>query len=394
MTVRYARTVIESLSAQERLVYDQARDVADQIAPRAAAGARDHRWDPDMGACVAAAGFLGATMPHALGGKAHTQVEYGLICEQVGRASSAVRSLISVQTSLVCGSIERWGTAEQRRIWIPAACSGTGLGCFGLTEPDTGSDVAHLRTTARQQRDGTWRIDGSKMWISWGSLAAFGLIFAQAVPLTGEPGLACFIVATTTEGFDTAPVTGKLGLHEADTAALSLSEVCVPESALLGSVGDGLKVALSALDSGRYAVAAGCTGICQAALDATLAEGAARSEGAVALVGEMQTRTDAARGLVYRAGTRLDAGAAGPTDTAVAKLYASETAVWCTNRALEVVGLPATDGGHILQRLFRDARVTTLYEGTSQIQRLLIGRAVTGTSAFVPAPAPQLPPLL
>jgi butyryl-CoA dehydrogenase len=175
-----------------------------------------------------------------------------------------------VQTSLVAGSIEQWGTEEQKRRWLPRLCSGEALGCFGLTEPDTGSDAANLRTRAKKTDSG-WSIGGQKMWISLGNVAEVALIFAQTDPDLGHNGLACFLVPTESKGFSTQEIHGKLGLRASDTASIALDEVEVGEDAMLGEIGDGFKVAMTALDKGRYSVAAGCVGICDGCVEATTA---------------------------------------------------------------------------------------------------------------------------
>ena len=207
-------------------------------------------------------GFLGAIVPEEYGGRGVDYLTYGLIVEEIGRNDSAMRTVISVVTSLVCSSIVRWGSEEQKQEWLPTLCSGEALGCFGLTEPDTGSDAANLKTRA-EKIDGGWRINGGKMWISLGNYAKLALIFAQTDPEKKHKGLACFLVPTDSAGFSSQEIHGKLGLKGSDTAELSLDGVEVPDDALMGEIGDGFKIAMSALDSGRYSVAAGCVGICQ-----------------------------------------------------------------------------------------------------------------------------------
>src|SRR5207245_539011 len=236
--------------------------------------------------------------------------------------ASAVRTVSSVQTSLVCSAILKWGTEEQKLRYLPRLCSGEWLGCFGLTEPDTGSDAANQRTRA-VRTDSGWLINGAKMWISMGNYARLALIFAQTDPALGYKGLGCFLVDTDQAGFKPQPIEHKMGLHASDTASIALEDVEVAEDGLLGQIGDGFKVAMSALDSGRYSVAAGGVGSCQ--------------------------------GSVEGANTAIQGrGGAGYVDD------------------------------HPVERYFRDVRVTTLYEGTSQIQKLIIGRAMTGINALVP----------
>jgi alkylation response protein AidB-like acyl-CoA dehydrogenase len=301
-----------------------------------------------------------------------------------------MRTVVSVQTSLVCSAILRWGTEEQKRAHLPRLCTGEHLACFGLTEPDTGSDAANQRTRARRI-DGGWSISGSKMWISLGSHAKVALIFAQTDPDLGRRGLACFLVDTAHPGFSSQPLHHKMGLRGSDTAALSLDEVEVPDDALLGGVGDGFKVAMSALDSGRYSVAAGCVGVCQGCVDASVAYAREREQFGrpiasfqlvQAMLADMVVETEAARGLVWRAGWLKDQGRPSTTETSIAKLYATEAAVRAANTAIQVHGGAGYVDDHPVERYFRDVRVTTLYEGTSQIQKLIIGRAMTGIDAL------------
>src|SRR5947208_8925098 len=301
-----------------------------------------------------------------------------------------MRVVVSVQTSLVCGSIERWGSEEQKRRWLPRLCAGDAFGCFGLTEPDAGSDPASMRTRA-EKIDGGWRINGQKMWISLGNVAEVALVFAQTDPEKRHRGIACFLVPTDTEGFSTQEIHGKLGLRASDTASLAFDGVEVGDDALMGEVGDGFKVAMSALDSGRFSVASGCVGICQGCVDASVTYSKEREQfgrpiAAFQLVQEMiADRTvdrDAARGLVWRAGWLKDMGKPNTTETSIAKLYATEAAVRCANLAIQVHGGSGYVDDYPVERYLRDARVTTLYEGTSQIQKLIIGRAATGVNAM------------
>jgi alkylation response protein AidB-like acyl-CoA dehydrogenase len=300
--------------------------------------------------------------------------------------------VVSVQTSLVCSSIERWGSEEQKHEWLPKLCSGEALGCFGLTEPNTGSDAANLSTRATKV-DGGWKISGQKQWISMGNFAQLAMIFAQTDPEKGHRGLACFLVPTESDGFTTQEIHGKLGLRASDTAEISLDEVEVGEETMLGEVGDGFKVAMSALDSGRFSVASGCVGICQGCVDASVAYSTEREQFGrpiasfqlvQEMIADMVVDTEAARALVWRAGWLKDTGQPNTKETSVAKLYATEAAVRAANQAIQVHGGSGYVDDYPVERYLRDARVTTLYEGTSQIQKLIIGRAVTGVNAMVP----------
>src|SRR5437588_511977 len=279
-----------SLNPEQRLVRETARDFTDnEIIERARENDRNEHFDLELVEKIAAQGYLGAIVPRDYGGAGLDYLTYGLIVEEVGRGCSAMRTVISVQTSLVCSGILRWGTEEQKQQYLPKLCSGEWLGCFALTEPDTGSDAANQKTRARKTDSG-WVINGSKMFISLGNHAKVALIFAQTDPEKAHRGLACFLVDTDQPGFKPQEIHHKMGLRGSDTA-----------------------------------------------------------------------------------------------ETSLAKLFATEAAVHCANVAIQVHGGSGYVDDYPVERYFRDVRVTTLYEGTSQIQKLIIGRALTGINALVPA---------
>ena len=381
------------LSDEQQLIRETARAFTDrEIVARSRENARNGHFDLDLIGKLAEQGYLGAIVPREYGGAGLDYVTYGLIVEEIGRGDSAMRTVISVQTSLVCSSILAWGTEAQKGHYLPRLCSGEWLGCFGLTEPEAGSDAASQRTRATRV-DGGWELNGSKMWISLGNHARVALIFAQTDPALRHHGLACFLVDTEQPGFTTQPIHHKMGLHGSDTASIALDGVFVPDDALLDDVGQGFKVAMSALDSGRYSVAAGCVGICQGCVEESvryaterhqLGRPIASFQLVQAMLAEMKVRTDAARLLVWRAGALRDQGKPCTTETSIAKLFATESAQWCANEAIQVHGAAGYVDDHPVERWFRDVRVTTLYEGTSQIQKLIIGRALTGINAAVP----------
>jgi butyryl-CoA dehydrogenase len=381
------------LTDEQRLIRETARDFSDrEIAPRARDNDRNEHFDTELVKKIADMGFLGAIVPEQYGGRDVDYRTYALIVEEIGRGCSAMRTVVSVVTSLVCSSIVRWGSEEQKQEWLPRLCSGEALGCFGLTEPDTGSDAANLKTRA-ERVNGGWRISGGKMWISLGNYSKLALVFAQTDPSKKHRGIACFLVPTDSEGFSTQEIHHKLGLRGSDTAELSLDGVEVPDSALMGEIGDGFKIAMSALDSGRYSVAAGCVGICQGSVNASVEYSKDRTQFdrpiasfqlVQEMIADMVVETEAARALVWRAGWLKDLGKPNTTETSIAKLYATEAAVKCANAAIQVHGGSGYVDDYPVERYLRDARVTTLYEGTSQIQKLIIGRAVTGVNALVP----------
>jgi alkylation response protein AidB-like acyl-CoA dehydrogenase len=382
------------LTDEQRLVRETARDFTDkEIVDRARENDRNEHFDLELVSKIADQGYLGAIVPREYGGAGLDYLTYGLVVEEVGRGCSAMRTVISVQTSLVCSAFLRWGTEEQKQQYLPKLCSGEWLGCFGLTEPDTGSDAANQKTRARRTDSG-WVINGSKMFISLGNHAKLALIFAQTDPEKAHRGVACFLVDTDQPGFKPQEIHHKMGLRGSDTAEIALDDVECRDEDLLGEVGDGFKIAMSSLDSGRYSVAAGCVGICQGCLDASVRYSKDRVQfgrpiASFQLVQEMladiKLQTDAARMLVWRAGHLKDTGKPNTTETSIAKLFATEAAVHCANVAIQVHGGSGYVDDYPVERYFRDVRVTTLYEGTSQIQKLIIGRALTGINALVPS---------
>jgi butyryl-CoA dehydrogenase len=381
------------LTDEQQLIREAARDFADrEIIPKARDNDRAERFDLDLVKKIADMGYLGAPVAEEYGGRSLDYISYGLVVEEIGRGDSSARTVVSVQTSLVAGSIEQWGTEEQKRALLPKLCSGEWLGCFGLTEPGTGSDAASVATRATRVNGG-WKISGSKMFISLGNHAKVAMIFAQTDPEKKHRGLACFLVPTDRPGFSAQEIHGKLGLRASDTAELALDEVEVSGDEMLGDVGDGFKIAMSALDRGRYSVAAGCVGICQGCVNASVSYSKERRQfdRPVAsfqlvqeLIADMLVDTDAARLLVWRAGHLKDRKRPNTLETSIAKFYATEAAVRCANAAIQVHGGYGYVDEYPVERYMRDARVTTLYEGTSQIQKLIIGRHATGINALIP----------
>jgi butyryl-CoA dehydrogenase len=382
------------LTDEQQLIQRTAREFTDnEIVERTRENARNHHFDVDLVKKIAAQGYLGAIVPQEYGGAGLDYLSYGLIVEEIGRGDSAIRTVISVQTSLVCSAILKWATEEQKHSYLPNLCSGEWLGCFGLTEPDTGSDAANQKTRAKKT-DGGWVINGAKMWISMGNYAKVALIFAQTDPELGHKGVACFMVDTDQPGYTAQTIEHKMGLHASDTASISLEDVEVSDDAMLGGIGDGFKVAMSALDSGRYSVAAGCVGICRGCVEESVKYAKEREQFGKpiasfqlvqAMIADMVLKTDASRMLVWRAGWLKDQGRPNTLETSIAKLHATEASLECANLAIQIHGGAGYVDDHPVERYFRDARVTTLYEGTSQIQKLIIGRAMTGINALVPS---------
>ena len=380
------------LTPDQELIRKTAREFAGrEIAPHAADWDREERFPAEIMPKLAEVGFLGAPIPPEYGGMGVDAISYACIIEEIARADSSVRSIVSVNCSLVGLTILKWGTEEQKRAWLPRISSGETLGCFGLTEPGAGSDPGSLQARAIRDGDG-WVINGSKMFITNGTVAGVALIFANVDPSKGAKGVTCFIVPTDSPGFAANEIHGKLGLRASSTAELVLTDLRVPGDAVLGEIGDGMKIALAALDNGRVGLAASCVGLAQASLDAALVYAKERSQFGKPIasfqlvqemLAEMHVEIEAARLLTRRAAFLKDKGERNTLEASVAKFYASEAAVKCTNLAIQVHGGYGYIDEYPVGRYLRDARVTTLYEGTSQIQKLLIGRQLTGENAFV-----------
>ncbi len=379
-----------TLSDEQELIRQTARTFCDaEIAPYAAEWDRTETIDRTVIAKLAELGFLAAALPEEHGGMGLEMVSYALVVEELGRADSNVRGIVSVSNGLYGKTVARWGSAEQRARLLPGLAAGTELGCYALTEPGAGSDPGGLET--RAERDGSgWSLSGQKTFITLGSWAAHALVFAR----TGEPGprgITCFIVPADATGFEARPIKGKLGLRAQDTAELFLDGVRVPDENRVGELGSGFKIAMSALDHGRISLGAGCVGIAQGCLDASIAYTKERRQfgrpvASFQLVQELLTdiavETEAARLLVWRAAATADRGERHTVEASMAKYYASEVAVRAANAAVQAHGGYGYIDEYPVGKYLRDARVTTLYEGTSQIQKLLIGRALTGESAF------------
>lgn len=376
---------------EQRLIRDVARRFADQeIAPVAPENDRAGRFPRDLVNRMAALGFLGGPIPKDYGGAGLDYISHAIVTEEVGRADSSLRTTLSVQVSLVALSLLHWGTEAQKRRYLPELCAGRRLGCFALTEPNAGSDPGAMEATAVKRGD-RWVLNGTKTWISNATVADLALAFAQTNPGTGHEGIAAFLVEKGTPGFSTRPITGKLGLRASDTGELIFENCAVPEAALLAPVGQGFKVAMSALDHGRYSVAAGCVGIIQGCLDACIAYAKTRRQfgrpiGSFQLVQDLIARMavdlDAARLLVFRAGHLKNRELPNTVETAIAKYFASEAAVRVAGDAVQVFGAYGYSEEAPVARYYRDARVATIYEGTSQIQKLLIGSHILGMKAF------------
>jgi alkylation response protein AidB-like acyl-CoA dehydrogenase len=380
-----------TLSPEQELIRDTAREFLErEVVPHARDWDRNETMDRAIVGKLAEIGFLGASLPAEHGGLGLDTISYCLVMEELGRADSSVRGIVSVQNGLVGKTVAKWATDEQREEWLPRLASGEALGCYALTEPGSGSDPASLAT--RAERDGDdWLLTGSKIFITLGTWAELALVFARSGE-EGARGITCFLVPTNTAGFEARPIKGKLGLRAQDTGELFLEQVRVPDSARLGAEGEGFKVAMSALDNGRISLAAGCVGIAQGCLDASVAYAQERTQFGKPIAGfqlvqellaDISVEADAARLLTWRAAALADRGERHTFESSVAKYYASEVSVRAANAAVQVHGGYGYVDEYPVGKYLRDARDTTLYEGTSQVQKLIIGRHLTGESAFV-----------
>ncbi len=379
------------LTDEQTAVREMARKFAEEyIVPVARDNDVNERFPGDIIAKLGEVGLLGGPVPVEYGGAGLDYISQALVTEEIGKACSSVRTTISVQISLVEMSIARWGSEAQRHRYLPSLCGGQLIGCFGLTEPNAGSDPSSMETTAVADRD-YWVLNGRKTWISNGGVADLAIVFAQTDRGKGHRGIGAFLVEHGTPGFSTRDIHGKLGLRSSNTAELILDECRIPREQVLGKVGDGFKVAMSALDNGRYSVAAGCVGICQGCVDASIRYAKERKQfgraiGSFQLVQDLIARmivdAEAARLLVFRAGHLKNQGVQCTREVSIAKYFASEAAVRCALDAIQVHGSYGYSNEYPVERYLRDAKVATIYEGTSQIQKLIIASHDLGIRAF------------
>jgi alkylation response protein AidB-like acyl-CoA dehydrogenase len=367
-----------------------ARDFLDkEVVPYRAEWDRRESVDTALIPRLGEIGFFGLTIPEEYGGLGGDYITYCIGMEELGRADSSVRGIVSVSMGLVGKVILSHGTEEQKHQYLPGIASGTLLGCFGLTEPDNGSDPATLKSRAR--RDGPdYVLNGQKIFITNGTWADVCLVFARTGG-EGPKGVSAFLVPTDTPGFEAREIHGKLGLRGQATAEIFLTDVRVPESARLGEEGEGFKIAMHSLDKGRVSVGAGCTGILQGCLEEVVKYTTERKQFGRPIasfqlvqdiIAQISVDVDAARLLTWRAADLIERGEPFGIEASKAKYFASEAAVRAANGALQAYGGYGYIDEYPVQKYLRDARVMTLYEGTSQIQKLLIGRAETGISAF------------
>lgn len=356
------------------------------IAPVAAKNDRDCKFDWDIAKKIFAEGFLGCPVPEKYGGLGLDYIAYGLMTEEVNRICSSTRTLFSVQTSLVALTILKWGTEEQKKYYLPKLCNGEFIGCYGLTEPEAGSDAANQQT--RAVKDGNdYLLSGQKVWISCGSIATHSLIFATVDKSLGHKGITCFIVDNKSTGFTARQIKGKLGLRASDTSELFLDNVRVPKENILGQVGEGFKIAMSALDNGRFSVAAGAVGLVQGCIDESTKYAMQRKTFGVpigehqqvqAMIADMVADCEAGRLLYLRAAHLKNKGVRNTLETSIAKLFCGEAANRAAHNAVQIFGGYGYSDEYPVERYFRDAKVLNIYEGTREIQRLIIAQDALG----------------
>ncbi|MBN1136035.1 MAG: acyl-CoA dehydrogenase [Anaerolineae bacterium] len=375
------------LDEEQRLVRDMVRDFAQQeLAPRAAQVDKTEEFPAESIRKMAELGLLGLPYPEKYGGGGGDYVSYAIAMEEVARACGTTALIYAAHVSLGCGPIYYFGTEEQKQKWLPRLCSGKGLGAFGLTEPEAGSDAGSTRTTAVRDGD-SYVINGSKMWITSGAIADVVVATAKTDPAAGTRGISCFLVEKGTPGFIPGKNEPKMGLKGSVTSALSFEECRVPACNLLGKEGEGFRQMLITLDGGRISIGAMALGLAQAALDQAtryakerkqFGQPIAKFQAIQWMIADMATEIDAARLLIYRAAAMKDAGQPFSKEAAMAKLYASETAERAAFKALQIHGGYGYSREYPVERIYRDQRLCSIGEGTSEIQRLVIARQVLG----------------
>jgi alkylation response protein AidB-like acyl-CoA dehydrogenase len=371
------------LTESQELVRDTARDFArTRLQPHSRAWEADGRIPGDVLREMGALGFLGMTVPEALGGAGTDYVSYALALMEIAAGDGAVSTLMSVNNAPVCAILTSAGSPAQQARFLAPLARGEMIGAFALTEPQAGSDAANLKTRA-ERVSGGYRISGVKQFITSGAIAGVTITFATTDPAAGKRGISAFLVPAGTPGFSVARLESKLGQRASDTAQLTYDGAVVDEELRIGAEGEGYRIALANLETGRIGIAAQCVGMAGAALDAALAYAGDRQSFGVPIashqavsfrLADMATELEAARQLVLHAAALKDAGRPCLKEACMAKLYASEAAERITSAAIQVHGGYGYVTDFPVEKLYRDVRVCQIYEGTSDVQRLLIGR--------------------
>ncbi|MBT6116579.1 MAG: acyl-CoA dehydrogenase [Rhodospirillaceae bacterium] len=373
------------LSEQTEMFRDTARGFArDRVAPHVAAWEAASEFPREAVAEMGALGFLGMLVPEDWDGSGASHVDYVAVIEEVSAADGGIGGLISVQNSVVCLPLLQFGSEEQKERWLKPLARGEMLGGFCLTEPHAGSDASNLKTRAR--RDGNhWVIDGTKQFITQGAEADVVIVFAATDPAAGKRGISAFLVPTDSEGFTVVRKEHKLGQRHIDASQLRFESVRVPADAMLGEEGRGYRIALANLEGGRIGISAQAIGIARGAYEAALSYAKERESfgkpifehQAVAFrLADMATRIEVARQMMLHAASLRDAGRPCIKEASMAKLYASEMAEQVCSDAIQIHGGYGYLEDYPVARFYRDVRVTQIYEGTSDIQRLVIARAI------------------
>ncbi len=370
---------------EQTMVRDMVRDFARrEIAPHAEAWSRAGWIDDGVVAQMGALGLLGMVVPEEWGGSYTDYVAYALAVEEISVADGATGALMSIHNSVGCGPLLRHGSDAQKQRWLRSLASGETIGCFCLTEPQAGSEAHNLRTRA-VLRDGRWVIDGAKQFVSNGKRAGLAIVFAVTDPAAGKKGISAFLVPTDTPGFIVNRVEHKMGIRASDTCAITLDQCAVPEDHMLGEPGRGLAIALSNLEGGRIGIAAQALGIARAAFEAALAyandrvqfgQPIAGHQAIAHMLADMHTQINAARLLVLHAARLRSAGLPCLSEASQAKLFASEMAERVCSKAVQIHGGYGYLEDYPVERYYRDARITQIYEGSSEIQRMLIARSL------------------
>ncbi|MBP5122764.1 acyl-CoA dehydrogenase family protein [Pseudomonas protegens] len=371
------------LTEEQVMIRDMARDFArGEIAPHAQAWEKAGWIDDGLVRKMGELGLLGMVIPEEWGGSYLDYVAYALAVEEIAAGDGATGALMSIHNSVGCGPILNYGSQEQKQQWLPRLAAGEAIGCFCLTEPQAGSEAHNLRTRA-ELRDGQWVINGAKQFVSNGKRAQLAIVFAVTDPELGKKGLSAFLVPTDTPGFIVDRTEHKMGIRASDTCAVTLNQCTIPEANLLGERGKGLAIALSNLEGGRIGIAAQALGIARAAFEAALAYARERvqfdkpiieHQSIANLLADMHTRLNAARLLILHAARLRSAGQPCLSEASQAKLFASEMAEKVCSSAMQIHGGYGYLEDYPVERYYRDARITQIYEGSSEIQRLLIAR--------------------
>ncbi|MCZ4303430.1 acyl-CoA dehydrogenase family protein [Zoogloeaceae bacterium G21618-S1] len=356
-----------------------------ELAPNADRWEREHHFPREALTELGELGVLGMTVPEAWGGAGLDYLSLVVAVEEIAAGHGALSSIVCVQNSLACGIPLAFGSEAQKDRYLRKLASGEWLGCFCLSEPHVGSDASAIRTTATRDGD-HWVIKGNKQFITTGSHADVAIVFAVTDPAAGKKGLSCFLVPTDTPGYVVARIEEKMGQHASDTAQILFDECRVPADALIGAEGDGYRIALANLEAGRIGIGAQAVGMARAAHEAAIRYAHEREAFGVPIVehqavlfrlADMATQLEAARQLVWHAASLKDAGQPCLKEASMAKLFASEMAEQVASAAVQVHGGYGYTTDFPVERIYRDVRATQIYEGTSDIQRLVIGRAVT-----------------